>query len=183
MSVRPLPGRLTANATLQVLMQCAYDVQPFQLVGGPSWLASDHYEIEAKADVSANRDRVFRMLQSLLEDRFQLKTHREMKELPVFTLVSNRGGFRLPAPRDGACVDSPADAAAEWVGAGRMAVPGELPPSKGRCGSVIVSVAQMRGGKIAMSEFVRALSMMLGRSVMDKTGFRPLRPATGFRAG
>src|SRR5439155_3671285 len=88
MNVRPLPGRLTADATPQVLMQYAYGVQPFQLVGGPGWLASDHYEIEAKADVSANRDQIFRMLQSLLEDRFQVKTHREMKELPVFSLVS-----------------------------------------------------------------------------------------------
>jgi bla regulator protein BlaR1 len=171
MSVRPLPGRLTADATLQVLMQYAYGVQPFQLAGGPGWLTSDHYEIEARADASADRDQIFRMLQSLLEDRFQLKTHREMKELPVFTLVSDRGGFKLPAPRDGTCVDTPADAAVEWVGAGRMAAPGELPPANGRCGSVVVSVAQMRGGKIVMSEFVRALSMMLGRSVLDKTGF------------
>jgi uncharacterized protein (TIGR03435 family) len=114
------------------------------------------------------------MLQSLLEDRFQLKTHRETKELPVLTLVSNRGGFKLPAPRDGVCVDSPADAAAEWAGGGRMAAPGELPPAKGRCGSAIVSVAQIRGGKIAMSELVRALSMVLGRSVIDKTGFTAL---------
>jgi uncharacterized protein (TIGR03435 family) len=171
MSVRPLPGRLTADATLQVLMQYAYGVQAFQLVGGPGWLTSDHYEIEARADASANRDQIFRMLQSLLEDRFQLKTHREMKELPVFTLVSNRGGFKLPAPRDGACVDSPAEAAVEWVGAGRMAAPGELPPAKGRCGSAIVSVSGMRGGTIVMSELVRALSMMLGRRVLDKTGF------------
>lgn len=171
MSVRALPGRLTADATLQVLMQYAYGVPPFQLVGGPRWLTSDHYEIEAKADASANRDQIFRMLQTLLEDRFQLKTHRETKELPVFTLVSDRGGFKLPAPRDGACVDSPADAAAEWVGAGRMAAPGELPPAKGRCGSVVVSVTQMRGGRIAMPAFVGALSMVLGRRVIDKTGF------------
>jgi uncharacterized protein (TIGR03435 family) len=134
-------------------------------------LASEHYEIEARADVSANRDQLFLMLRTLLEDRFQLRTHREMKELPVFSLVSNRGGFKLPTPADGACVDPPAEAAVEWVGAGRMAVPGELPPAKGRCGSVIVSVTQMRGGKIAMSEFVRALSMILGRSVLDRTGF------------
>jgi uncharacterized protein (TIGR03435 family) len=174
MSVRPLPGRLTADATLQVLMQYAYGVQPFQLVGGPRWLASDHYEIEARADTPANRDQIFRMLQSLLEDRFQLKTHRETKELPVFALVSNRGGFRLPAPRDGACVDSPADAAAEWVGGGRMAAPGELPPAKGRCGSAIVSVGGMRGGQIAMPELVRTLSMILGRRVVDKTGFTAL---------
>jgi uncharacterized protein (TIGR03435 family) len=171
MNVRPLPGRLTADATLQVLMQYAYGVQPFQLVGGPGWLTSDHYEIEARTDVSSNRDQLFLMLQTLLEDRFQLRTHREMKELPVFMLVSNRGGFTLPAPADGACVDSSADAAAEWVGSGRMAFPGELPPAKGRCGSVIVSVAHVAGGKIAMSEFVRALSMMLGRTVLDRTGF------------
>ena len=174
MSVRPLPGRLTADATLQVLMEYAYGVQAFQLVGGPRWLTSDHYEIEARADVSANRDQILRMLQSLLEDRFQLKIHREMQELPVFTLTSNRGGVKLPAPKDGACVDSPADAAVEWVGAGRLAVPGEAPPAKGRCGSAIVSLAQMRGGKLAMSEFVRALSMLLGRRVIDKTGFAAL---------
>jgi uncharacterized protein (TIGR03435 family) len=174
MSVRPLPGRLTADATLQVLMQYAYGVQPFRLVGGPSWLTSDHYEIEARADASTNRDQIFRMLQSLLEDRFQLKTHRETKELPVFTLVPNRGGFKLPAPKDGACVESPADAAVEWVGAGRMAAPGELPAAKGRCGSAIISVAQIRGGKIAMSEFVRTLSTLLGRSVLDRTGFTGL---------
>jgi uncharacterized protein (TIGR03435 family) len=114
------------------------------------------------------------MLQSLLEDRFQLKTHREMRELPVFTLVSNRGGFTLPAPRDGACVDSPADAAPEWTGSGRMAFPGELPPAKGRCGTAIVGLGQLRGGKIGMPELVRVLSMLLGRTVIDKTGFTAL---------
>jgi uncharacterized protein (TIGR03435 family) len=143
-------------------------------VGGPTWLTSDHYEIEAKTDGSANRDRIFRMLQSLLEDRFQLKTHRELKELPVFTLVSNRGGFKLPTPRDGVCVDSPEDAAVEWTGGGRMAAPGELQPAKGRCGYVIVGLGQLRGGKIGMPELVRVLSMMLGRSVIDRTGFSSL---------
>jgi uncharacterized protein (TIGR03435 family) len=114
------------------------------------------------------------MLQPLLEDRFQLKTHREMKELPVFALVSERGGVKLPAPRDGACVDSPVDAAVEWVGSGRMAFPGELPLAKGRCGSAIVSVSGMRAGKIAMSELVQTLSMILGRRVVDQTGFTAL---------
>jgi bla regulator protein blaR1 len=174
MSVRPLPARLTADATLQVLMQYAYGVQPFQLVGGPSWLTSDRYEIEAKADVSANRDQVFLMLQSLLEDRFHLKTHREMKELPVFTLVANKGGLKLPPPKEGGCVDSAVDAAVEWVGGGRMPVPGELPPAKSRCGSAIVALGPggaHLSGEIAMSELVRMLSMLSGRSVLDKTDF------------
>jgi uncharacterized protein (TIGR03435 family) len=110
------------------------------------------------------------MLQSLLEDRFRLKTHREIKELPVFALVSDRGGFKLPSPRDGVCVDSAAgDAAVEWAG-GRMAVPGELPPAKGRCGSVVATLGQLRGGKVAMSELVRVLSLVLDRTVLDRTG-------------
>ena len=177
MNVRPLPGRLVADATVQVLMQYAYDVQPFQIVGGPSWLTSARYDVEAKADSTASRGQLFLMLQPLLEERFRLKTHRETKELPTFTLVSARGGLKLPVPKEGVCVDSAADAALEWPG-GRMAVPGELAPAKGRCGSAIVAIgparAEMRGGKIAMSEFVRMLSLMLGRSVLDKTGFMEL---------
>jgi bla regulator protein blaR1 len=173
MSVRPLPGRLTADATLLVLMQYAYGVQPFQILDGPGWLTSARYEIDARAGATANRDQFFLMLQSLLEDRFQLKTHRETKELPVFTLVSRRGGLKLPAPKEGACVDSAADAAVEWVGSGRMAFPGELPPARGRCGSAIVALGPggaLRGGRIAMSELARALSLLLGRTVIDKTG-------------
>ena len=38
LNVRPLPGRLTADASLQILIQYAYGIQPFQVVGGPSWL-------------------------------------------------------------------------------------------------------------------------------------------------
>jgi uncharacterized protein (TIGR03435 family) len=177
MTVRPLPGRLAADATLQVLMQYAYAVQPFQIAGGPGWLTAARYEIDARADATVNRERLSLMLQSLLEDRFQLKTHRELKELPVFRLVADKGGVRLPAPSEGVCVDSAADSAVEWVG-GRMAAPGELPPARGRCGSAIVILgpngAHLRGGKIAMSELVRMLSMMLGRSVLDKTGVTAL---------
>src|SRR5262249_1167080 len=175
MYVRPLPGRLTADATLQVLMQYAYGVQPFQVVGGPSWLTSERYQIDATADATASRDRMFLMLQSLLEDRFQLKTHRDIKDQPVFALVADKGGVKLPSPKESVCVDSAADGATEWVGGGRMAAPGEVQPAKGRCGSAVLGLgpggAQMRGGQIAMPELVRTLSMLLGRSVIDKTGF------------
>ena len=177
MNVRPLPSRLTADATLQMLMQYAYGVQPFQIVGGPSWLTTTRYEIDAKADAAVNPNQLFLMLQSLLEERFQMKTHREMKELPVFTLVPNGAGAKLPAPKQGVCVESAADAAVEWAG-GRMAFPGELQPARGRCGSAIVALgpggAQIRGGRIAMSELVRILSMLLGRTVRDGTGFADL---------
>src|SRR5215471_13694169 len=165
MNVRPLPSRLVADATLQILMQHAYGVQAFQVVGGPGWLSTDRYEIDATAGAAVRRDQLSLMLQSLLEDRFRLKTHRDIKELPVYALLSDRGAFRLPPPREGACVDSAADAAVEWAG-GRMAVPGELPTAKGRCGSVVATLGQLRGGKVAMSELVRVLSLVLDRTVL-----------------
>jgi uncharacterized protein (TIGR03435 family) len=178
MNLRALPSRLTADASLQVLMQYAYAVQPFQVEGGPSWLTSERYQIDATADATASRDRMFLMLQSLLEDRFRLKTHRDVKELSVFTLVADKSNLKLPPPREGMCVDSVADAAAEWAGVGRMPAPGELQPAKGRCGSAVLVLgpggAQMHGGKIAMPELVRMLSMLLGRSVIDRTGFTEL---------
>ena len=174
MNVRALPGRLTADATLQVLMQYAYGVQPFQVLGGPNWLMTARYDVNATAEATAGRDQLFPMLQSLLEERFQMKTHRETRELPVYTLVPSGGGLKLPPPNEGACVDSAADAAVEWAG-GRMAFPGELQPARGRCGSAIVSVgprgAEIRGGRITTPELARMLSMLVGRSVLDRTGF------------
>jgi len=176
--VRPLPGRLTADATLPILIQYAYGVEPFQVVGGPTGLMSNRYQIDARADAAASRDQMFLMLQSLLEDRFQLKTHRDTKEQSVFALVPNKGSLKLPPPKEGVCVDSAVDAPAEWGGSGRMAPPGQVQPTKGRCGSAVVAVtpggAQMKGGKIAMPELVRTLSILLGRSVIDRTGFRGL---------
>src|SRR6185369_6569738 len=98
--------------------------------------------------------------------------------LPVFALVAIKSGLKLPPPREGMCVDSVVDVAAEWAGVGRMAAPGELQPAKGRCGSAVLALgpggAQMQGGKIAMPELVRTLSMLLGRSVKDNTGFTEL---------
>jgi uncharacterized protein (TIGR03435 family) len=174
MNVRPLPGRLTADATVQVLMQYAYGVQPFQVVGGPNWLTTARYDINATAGATAGRGQLFLMLQSLLEERLQLKTHRETRPLPVYTLVPNGNGPKLAPAKEGVCVESAADAAAEWAG-GRMAFPGELEPARGRCGSAIVALgprgAEIRGGRIAMSEFVRLLSLLMGRTVLDETGY------------
>src|SRR5262249_37382123 len=45
--IRPLPGRLTANASLRALMQGAYELQPLQIVGGPDWIGSERYEVDA----------------------------------------------------------------------------------------------------------------------------------------
>lgn len=172
-NVRPLPGRLTADASLQILIQYAYGVQPFQVVDSARWLQSGRYEIDAKADGNTSRNQMFLMLQALLEDRFQLKIHRETRDMPVYALVAAKGGLKLSPLKDSNCVDSAADAAPEWAG-GRMAAPGEVPIASPLCGSISLTLGLMQGGKVAMPELVRKLSLMVDRSVIDKTGFTGL---------
>jgi uncharacterized protein (TIGR03435 family) len=177
MTVRPMPGRLLADASVRLLLQNAYTVQPFQIAGGPEWMAADRYQIEAKAGGNASRAQMFLMLQSLLHDRFQLKLHRETRELPIYALVPARNGLKLTPPKEGNCVEPAPDAPSDWAG-GRMAPPGEGRLPLAICGRVSVILqsggARMQGGKILMVELVRELSLVLGRTVIDKTGFTRL---------
>jgi uncharacterized protein (TIGR03435 family) len=175
--VRPLPAGLhVENASILLLMQNAYGLQPFQ-IAGPDWIESANYDIEAKAEGSANQRQVFLMLQSLLEDRFKLKVHRETKELPAYALTAAKNGLKLPPPKDGGCVPNP-DGPTSYSPGTRMAPPGAGPAPVARCGSVSVALlpsgGRMQGGKIPMAEFIRVLSMALGSPVIDKTGFTQL---------
>ena len=63
----PPTGRLTAtNVPLRLLLQTAFDVQGFQMVGGPSWIASDRFDIIAKApDGSSTPEQIRPMLRAL----------------------------------------------------------------------------------------------------------------------
>ncbi len=100
-------GRIIANkCTLAKLIQDAFDIQPFQLAGGPRWINDDRYDIEAKPPASSQSASLNprepktplsaeqrQMLQTLLVDRFRLKYHTETKQGPVYLLV--RGGKEL----------------------------------------------------------------------------------------
>ena len=175
--VRPEPGGLTAAAPLAMLMQNAYGVQPFQIMGAPDWADSESFAIEAKAGHQVSRAEVFQMLQTLLEERFRLRIHRESRELPVYVLLAGKSGLNLSPPKPGACEEPPADAPPGWAG-GRMQLPGQGQLSLPGCGAVRVRLepagVAMEGGKISMAEFVRMLSMVMGRAVVDKTGFSGL---------
>src|SRR5215813_10904565 len=74
-------GMLKAeNVTLKRCIIGAYGIGPNQVVGGPAWLDSDRFEIDARATADVNSDSTLMlMLQDLLADRFQLKLHRETK--------------------------------------------------------------------------------------------------------
>jgi uncharacterized protein (TIGR03435 family) len=173
--MRPMPGRLTASAPLRVLMEAAYNVQSFQIVGGPDWAASDGYAVDAKASGNPEHAQMMLMLQSLLEDRFQLQIHRESREMPVYALVPARSGLKLPPPRDGSCVEETGVIGPLADPGARMQPPGQGPTAAPRCGGLDVPLesggARLLGGKVPMAEFVRVLSQVLGRTVTDQTGF------------
>src|ERR1700735_2221003 len=62
------------NVTLKRLVMEAYGLQPYQVVaGGPKWLDSVEYDVEAKAGGPVPGEQLRRMLQTLLTDRFHLQ--------------------------------------------------------------------------------------------------------------
>jgi uncharacterized protein (TIGR03435 family) len=83
-------------AALRQITGLAYGIQRVRVVGGPEWMDSDLYRVEAKAENSdISREQVQAMLQALLQERFKLAVHHETRQLPVYTLVVDKGGSKL----------------------------------------------------------------------------------------
>jgi uncharacterized protein (TIGR03435 family) len=78
---------------------------PDPISGGPAWINSGGYDIEAEAAGTPSGQMMEGpMLQTLLEDRFRLKIHREIKAIPVYDLTVGKSGFRLQRLSEGSCV-------------------------------------------------------------------------------
>lgn len=94
-------GRLTLNnAHIKQMIAVAYEIQSVRIEGGPGWINSEQFRIDARAeDPETTETQVRVMLQSLLEERFQLRNHRETKFLPSYTLRIAAGGARLEQAR------------------------------------------------------------------------------------
>jgi uncharacterized protein (TIGR03435 family) len=80
----------TRNATVASFIVFAYGVIAAQVVGGPSWVHEDFFEIDARPGREASRDEMRLMVRSLLEDRFKLVIHREQRQLRTSTIVLAR---------------------------------------------------------------------------------------------
>jgi uncharacterized protein (TIGR03435 family) len=89
-------GRFVAeNITLFNLLQQAYDVYGFQIVGAPDWAERDRFDVQAIAPPDSSRVQQAALLRQLLEDRFMLRTRREMRERDVYALVIARADGQL----------------------------------------------------------------------------------------
>jgi len=157
----PSPGRFHAeNVWLRFLIQLAWNVKDFQVLGGPGWAASDRYDISATTGGNATFDEMKPMIQALLNDRFHLSLHSETRELPVYELVAARDGIKLQTSKDGSCVTR-----SSVFG---LPAPGQTPPNF--CGNMMMSPRSISGNGISMEQITAAISNALQRTVVDKTG-------------
>jgi uncharacterized protein (TIGR03435 family) len=110
--VQAVPGRLRMqNVAARVLVQLAYGVEGYQVSGGPSWIASGFFDIEAKAEGSPSVQQMQGpMLQALLEDRFKLAVHRETKQVPAYDISLLNGSGKLQPSTAGSCIPYRVDA-------------------------------------------------------------------------
>jgi bla regulator protein blaR1 len=137
-------GVISNNGSIRMMIQYAYDLRPFQVVGGPSWVDGDRFDINAKA-TGATPEQVRLMMRRLLADRFKLAVHRETRDLPMYTLVVARGGPKLTA----AAGDTTEINGVERRGDGTTTV---------------------KFQKVPMAMLARTLARMLQHQVSDGTG-------------
>jgi uncharacterized protein (TIGR03435 family) len=85
---------VTINTTLSDLITMGYDLHPKQITGAPAWIESEKYDLTIRPDVpgqpSVNQLKI--LIQKVLADRFQLKFHKEKKELAAYALTVGKGG-------------------------------------------------------------------------------------------
>src|ERR1051325_4627162 len=128
-------------------------------------MAADRFDIAGKIPSGVSAEKVPEMLQALLEDRFQLKTHRETKEFPVYGLVAAKGGMKIkPLPPDPA--DAQAGRAVDVkVSGGRGGVAIDF----GRGTSFTLGDNKFVVKKLTMAQFADSISRFADRPVVDMT--------------
>jgi uncharacterized protein (TIGR03435 family) len=171
------PGRFSAeNITLQQLITYAYELQAFEVFGGPSWVTSDRFDIAATMDpsltVSSDRaPRQRRLVRTLLADRFTLVVHEERREMPVYSLVLARPDRKLGErlrPFEGECKEIGAEPppTAPWLAP--TADPGKGP----RPCMLFTGMGRLSAHGIALSDLAMTLARLpaVSRRVVDRTG-------------
>jgi uncharacterized protein (TIGR03435 family) len=142
------------NASLTSLLQAAYHLKAQQVIG-PGWLTTERYEVVARVPEGANAEQQMIMLKNLLTERFQIKLHRETRDLPVFEMVAAKGGSKLKESVQG---------------------PGALPELR-IGGPMQISVKDGANWLVlreqgTLSGLAERLSEVAGRPILDRTGLK-----------
>jgi uncharacterized protein (TIGR03435 family) len=175
----PSPGIFRMECvTLQTLIEDAYctfadgatmNPKSIEITGRPGWFLSDFYDISARAEGAAPFAQMAGpMVQKLLEDRFKLKVHRQVREVPVYFLSVAKGGLKLERTKEGSCVivDLQHPRSRATAGEPRPLVCGGQGMKMN--GAMVTMTA--RGITMEMLANDAALAMVVGRPILDKTG-------------
>jgi bla regulator protein BlaR1 len=166
---------------VQMMLREAFRVNDDEIVGAPGWVKTSRYDVQAKVapEDAPRMDKLTRnqrraMLVPLLTGRFNLKYHREQRELPVYVLVVAKGGIKMkpgkapdhqapPMPGDGPVTLKP--------GAGPPpAGPGNRARSRWGQGLLMMRPGHVEAANSNIEMLAHVLSDQLGRTVIDKTG-------------
>jgi len=175
------PGRMVyTNVPLRTLMMQAWGIRDYQIIGGPAWITTDRFSVNAKAETNVPRDQVLLMLRSLIVERFNLKYRGEKRELPAYVLTLAQSNWTPTAHMKPCTVVSRPPTAAVIAAAAAAGVtlpataptapppPGSPPP----CDSA--TLASGTGG-LTLTGTTSTLASLLGSlgglgQVQDRTG-------------
>jgi uncharacterized protein (TIGR03435 family) len=169
------PGRYSFIAyTVRSLIGLSHQrnaFDPREMIGGPDWIDKDRFDVVVQAEKGAALTDpdgfpgpVFAMLRAVLADRFGLVTHDEVRERPVYALMTARADRRLGAGltvADGDCGDAMRKMVAP--------VPGQRPPGPPPC-SFGGGAGRIQGNVVTLAIFGNMLAGIVGRPVVDRTG-------------
>ena len=159
------PGRYQIiNAPLRTIIRVAFQVQDYQIVEAPDWIATERFDIVATTSAVAPAERAA-MLRTLLADRFALRTHGERRDMPIFEMALTRVDGRLGPSARRTDVDCAAPARTFGTPGSAVGARVDRPP----CG-LIVRPGELIAGAMSMTEFARQLAPHVDRFVLDRTG-------------
>jgi uncharacterized protein (TIGR03435 family) len=142
----------------------AFDLRPQQIIA-PDWVSSARFEITAKLPDGATQDQVPQMLQQLLEERFQMKSHVENRDFNVYALVAHRDGFKLQPVADAPAPDPNAPLQIGGGGSG-----GGVTMDLGDGARFSMANSRIDATKVTMVQVADMLTRFMDRPVVDASG-------------
>lgn len=132
---------------------------PLHLVSAPEWTASARFEIVATIPEGATPEQQSRMLQALLAERFQLRTHRESRDVAVYTLEKASGFMLVPVPE--AQKDEPLTVASTGG-------PNNISADLGNGATLTFNNGRFDARKVTMAVLAETLSRFVDRPLLDR---------------
>lgn len=157
-----------ASLSVQNLIRIAFRVKNYQ-ISGPDWMASERFDISAKLPAGAPEREVPEMLQTMLEDRFQMKMHRESKELPVYGLVMGKGGVKLQESPEDSGQQKQSDQGRSGVNVAASGQAGGVTINYGNGAYFTFADDRLEGHKLSVAAMADVLTRFTDRPVVNMT--------------